>query len=77
VKSAKCQTVIQLHAAVCHIQRGHGNGAFLREVSPEKSENYKLFHTRATVRPALHRELLSHQKNSAAWLHPSIVALRN
>src|SRR5208283_3030056 len=36
VKSSECQTVVQLHATVCHIQRGHGNAVFLQEAFPHR-----------------------------------------
>ena len=39
MKSAKCQTVIQPHAAVGHIQRIHGNSIFFREGFPESKIN--------------------------------------
>ncbi len=39
VKSAERQTVIELHAAVRHVQRGHGNGVFLSEALAESKIN--------------------------------------
>ena len=36
VKSAKRQTVVQLHATISHIQRGYGDGVSLHEGFPER-----------------------------------------
>ena len=36
VESAERQAIVQLHATVCHIERGQGNGIFFSEVFPER-----------------------------------------
>ena len=37
MESAECQAVVQLHAAVCHVEGGYRDGVFFSETFPERN----------------------------------------